>query len=40
MDGRLAENLIQHKLELFDKLLLPIMNYCSNVWRFNASNAI
>ena len=31
---------VQHKLELFDKLILPIMNYCSEVLGFNASNAI
>jgi len=31
---------VQDKLELFDKLRLPIMNYCSEVWGFHVINAI
>ena len=30
----------RHKLDLFDKLLLPILNYGSEVWGFSQANAI
>ena len=30
----------RHKLELFDKLITPILNYGSKVWGFKQSNAI
>ena len=30
----------RHKLDLFDKLILPILNYGSEVWGFSQANAI
>ena len=30
----------KHKLELFDKLISPILNYASEVWGFYQANAI
>ena len=30
----------RHKLELFDKLILPILNYRGEVWGFSQANAI
>ena len=31
---------VKHKLELFDKLVVPILNYGSEVWGFHNGNAI
>jgi len=31
---------IQHKLDLFDKLILPILNYGLEVWRLNDSTKL
>ena len=31
---------VQHTLKFSTKLILSIMNYCSEVWGFHASNAI
>ena len=30
----------KHKLELFDKLIAPILNYSSEVWGFIQANSI
>ena len=29
-----------HMISLFDKLILPILNYCSEVWVFTPANTI
>ena len=31
---------VQHKLDLFDKLILPILNYGLEVWGLNASTKL
>jgi len=31
---------VQHKLQLFDKLVTPILNYGSEVWGFQKADAI
>ena len=31
---------VQHKLDLFDKLILPILNYGSEVWGLNDSTKL
>jgi len=31
---------VQHKLDLFDKLILPILNYGSEVWSLNNSTKL
>ena len=33
---KFPEITIQHKLDLFDKLILPILNYGSEVWDTNS----
>lgn len=30
---------VKHRLELFDKLILPILNYSSEIWGFHQGNA-
>jgi len=34
------KNCITHKLDLFDKLVSPILNYACDVWGFVKGNAI
>ena len=31
---------VKHRLDLFDKLILPILNYSSEVWGFHKANNI
>ena len=31
---------VAHRLELFDKLILPILNYGSEIWGYNRSNVV
>ena len=31
---------VNHMIDLFDKLILPILNYCSEAWRFIQANAV
>ena len=31
---------VSHRIDLFDKLILPILNYCSEAWGFIQANAV
>ena len=31
---------VSHRIDLFDKLILPILNYCSETWGFIQANAV
>ena len=31
---------VSHITELFDKIILPILNYCSEVWGFIQANTV
>ena len=37
---KFTELSVSHKIDLFEKLITPILNYASEVWGFDHGNAI